>query len=172
MVLEQLRFNVSYVDLALLVLIIAAWVLLFRLLKERGKTARLTREIAALQQQQKELQEQFKHGSESLKEALKQVLFDKTRALAQRVTELARGVTRLHQRNEALIAEVEGKVEPVKEALSDSVAKFDASHETLRKMIWGTGEEVKKITSTLHAFSQELKQMKEFLRERSIDLEL
>jgi uncharacterized membrane-anchored protein YhcB (DUF1043 family) len=172
MVLEQLGSNVSYVDLALLVLIIGAWVLIFRLRQEREKTAQLTQEIAALQQQQKELQGHFQQGSESLKVALKEVLFDKTRALAQRVTELARGVTRIRQRNEAIIAEVEGKVEPIKEALSDSVAKFDASHEALRKMIWGTGEEVKKITSTLHAFSQELKQMKEFLRERSIDLEL
>jgi translation elongation factor EF-1beta len=172
MVLEQLLANVSYVDLALLLLIIASWVPIFRLRKEREKTAQLTQEIAALQQQQKDLQEHFKQGSESLKEALKEVLFDKTRALAQRVTELARGITEIRQRNEAIIAEVEGKVEPVKEALSNSVAKFDASHEALRKMIWGTGEEVKKITSGLHAFSQELKQMKEFLRERSIDLEL
>jgi methyl-accepting chemotaxis protein len=172
MVLEQLLVNVSYVDLALLLLIIASWVFLFRLRKEREKTALLTKEIEALQQQQKDLQEHFRQGSESLKEALKEVLFDKTRALAQRLTEVARGITEIRQRNEAILAEVEGKVEPVKEALSDSVAKFDASHEALRKVIWGTSEEVKKITSTLHAFSQELKQMKEFLRERSIDLEL
>jgi len=172
MVLEQLLVNVSYVDLALLLLIIGCWVLVFRLRKEREKTAHLTQEIAALQQAQKDLQEHFKQGSESLKEALKQVLFDKTRALAQRVTELARGITEMRERNQALLAEVEGKVEPVKEALGASVAKFHASHEALRKMIWGTGEEMKKITSTLQAFSQELKQMKEFLRERSIDLEL
>jgi methyl-accepting chemotaxis protein len=172
MVLEQLLVNVSYVDLALLLFIIASWVFLFRLRKEREKTALLTKEIEALQQQQKDLQEHFRQGSESLKEALKEVLFDKTRALAQRLTEVARGITEIRQRNEAILAEVEGKVEPVKEALSDSVAKFDASHEALRKVIWGTSEEVKKITSTLHAFSQELKQMKEFLRERSIDLEL
>ena len=172
MVLEQLLVNVSYVDLALLLFIIASWVFLFRLRKEREKTALLTKEIEALQQQQKDLQEHFRQGSESLKEALKEVLFDKTRALAQRLTEVARGITEIRQRNEAILAEVEGKVEPVKEALSDSVAKFDASHEALRKVIWGTSEEVKKITSTLQAFSQELKQMKEFLRERSIDLEL
>lgn len=172
MVLEQLLVNVSYVDLALLLLIIASWVLLFRLRKEREKTAHLTTEIEALHQRQKDLQEQFKQGSESLKEALKEVLSDKTRALAQRVAELARGITEIRQRNEAILVEVEGKVEPVKEALTDSVAKFDASHEALRKMVWGTGEEVKRTTSTLQAFSQELKQMKEFLRERSIDLEL
>ena len=172
MVLEQLLVNVSYVDLALLLLIIGSWVLLFQLRKERERTAQLAQEIAALQQQQKELQEQFKQGSESLKEALKQVLFDKTRALAQRVTELARGVTEIRQRSEAILREVEGKVDPVKEALGDSVAKFDASHEALRKMIWGTSEEVKKLTSTLNALSHELRNMKEFLRERSIDLEL
>jgi len=172
MVLEQLLVNVSYVDLALLLLVIASWVFLFRLRKEREKTAQLTKDIEALQQQQKDLQEHFKQGSESLKEALKEVLFDKTRALAQRLTEVARGITEIRQRNEAILAEVEGKVEPVKEALSSSVAKFDASHDALRKMIWSTGEEVKKIASTLQAFSHELKQMKEFLRERSIDLEL
>jgi methyl-accepting chemotaxis protein len=172
MVVDQLLANVSYVDLALLLLIIGSWALLLRLRKERKQTAQLAEEIAALAQQQKDLQEHFRQGSESLKEALKGVLFDKTRALAQRVTELAKGITEIRQRNEAMIAEVEGKVEPVKEALNDSVAKFNASHEALRKMIWGTAEDVKKITSTLHAFSQELKQMKEFLRERSIDLEL
>jgi len=172
MILEHLLVNVSYVDLALLLLIIASWVFLFRLRREREKTAQLTKEIEALRQQHKDLQEHFKQGSESLKEALKEVLFDKTRALAQRVTEVARGITEIRQRNEAILAEVEGKVEPVKDALSDSVAKFDSSHEALRKMIWSNGEEVKKITSTLQAFSQELKQMKEFLRERSIDLEL
>jgi len=172
MVLDQLLVNVSYVDLALLLLIIGSWALLLRLRKERERTAQLAQEIAALAQQQKDLQEHFKQGSESLKEALKGILFDKTRALAQRVTELARGITEIRQRNEAILAEVEGKVEPVKDALSDSVAKFDASQEALRKMIRGTGEEVKRLTSILNAFSHELKQMKEFLRERSIDLEL
>ena len=172
MVLEQLLVNVSYADLALLLLIIGSWALLLRLRKERERGVQLAQEIAALQQQQKDLQEHFRQGSESLKEALKEVLFDKTRALAQRVTELARGITEVRRRSEAMIVEVEGKVEPVKDALSDSVAKIDASHETLRKMIWGTSEEVKKLTSTLNAFSQELKNMKEFLRERTIDLEL
>jgi phytoene/squalene synthetase len=172
MVLERLLANVSYVDLALLLLIAGSWALLFRLHKEREKTAQLTQEIATLHQQQKDLQEHCERGSESMKEALKEVLFDKTKALAQRVTEVARGISEVRRRNEAIIAEVEGKVEPVKEALGDSVAKFDASHEALRKMIWGTNEDVKKLTSALLAFSQELKQMKEFLRERSIDLEL
>lgn len=172
MVLAQLLPNVSYVDLALFLLIVGCWVLLLRLRKERERTAQLAQEIAALQQQQKELQEHFKQGSESLKEALKGVLFDKTRALAQRVTELARGITEIRQRSEAIVHEVEGKVDPVKEALGDSVAKFETSHEALRKMIWGTSEEVKRLTATLKAFSHELKNMKEFLRERSIDLEL
>jgi peptidoglycan hydrolase CwlO-like protein len=172
MVLERLLVNFSYADLALLLLIIASWVFLFRLHRERAKTAQLIREIEALRQEQKDLQEQFKHGGESLKEALKEILSDKTRVLVQRVTELARGMSEIRQRNEAILVEVEGKVDPVKEALTDSVAKFDASHEALRKMIWGTGEEVKRTTSTLQAFSQDLKQMKEFLRERSIDLEL
>lgn len=172
MVLEGLLVNVSYVDLVLLLLIIGPWVLVLRLGKEQKKVAELTQEIAALQQQQQDLQQHFRQGTESLKEALKEVFFDKTRVLTQRITELAKSTIEIRRRYEAMLVEVEGKVDPVKQSLNDNIAKMDASQDAMRRMIWGTSEEVKRLTSHLNAFSQELKKMKEYLRERIIDLEL
>jgi DNA repair exonuclease SbcCD ATPase subunit len=172
MVFERLLVGASYADGALFLLIVASWVLVLKFRKKSKKIAEMTREFAALQKQLNDLEEQFKHGSESLKEALKEVLFDKTRGLAQRVTELSRNVGEVRQKNEAMIAEVEGKVDPLKASLNESVSKLDASHDAMRKMIWDTSAELKRLTSRLNAVSQEVKKMKDFVRERGIDLEL
>jgi DNA repair exonuclease SbcCD ATPase subunit len=172
MFFERLLAGANYMDAALFVLIVASWVLLLKFRRESKRIAEMSRELAALQKQLNELHEQFKHGSESLREALKEVLFDKTRGLAQRVTELSRNVGEVRQKNAAMIAEVEGKVDPLKASLNESVSKLDASHDAMRKMIWDTSAELKRLTSRLNAFSQEVKKVKDFVRERSIDLEL
>jgi uncharacterized protein YoxC len=170
--LEGLLGKASYIDAVLLALIIVALIVVLLRRKETKRVGEMTREIAALQKQLNDLQEQFKQGSESLKEALKEVLFDKTRGLAQRVTELSKNMTEIRHRNEAMITEVEGKVDPLKASFNESVGKLDASHDAMRKMIWDTSAEVKRLTSRLNAFAQEVKKMKDFVRERSIDLEL
>jgi methyl-accepting chemotaxis protein len=170
--LDGLLADASYVHVVLFLLVIAAWIMLLRLRKETRRIGEMTREISTLQKQMNDLQEQFKQGSESFKEALKEVLFDKTRGLAQRVTELSKNMSEIRQRNDAMITEIEGKVDPLKAALHESVGKLDASHDAMRKMIWDTSAELKRLTSRLSVFSQEVKKMKDFVRERSIDLEL
>jgi peptidoglycan hydrolase CwlO-like protein len=170
--LDGLLAHASYVDAVLFLLVVAAWILVLRLRKETRKIREMTREISALQKQLNDLQEQFRQGSESFKEAVKEVLFDKTRGLAQRVTELSKSMSDIRQRNEAMITEVEGKVDPLKASFHESVGKLDASHDAMRKMIWDTSAELKRLASRLNLFSQEVKKMKDFVRERSIDLEL
>jgi septal ring factor EnvC (AmiA/AmiB activator) len=170
--LDRLLASFSYADAVLFLLVIASWVMVLRLWKETKRLGRWMQQIAALQKEQNDHHEQFKQGNESLKEALKEVLFDKTRGLAQRVTELSKNMIELRQKNEAMMVEVEDKVDPLKASLNESMGKLDASHDAMRKMIRDTSEEVKRLTARLGAFSQEVKKMKDFIRERSIDLEL
>ena len=169
----QLFANVSYVDVALLLIIFCSCLVTIQLHRKAArKIEAMKKEIAVLKKYQTDLYENVESKSESLKAALKEVLFDKTNKLSVRLKELSQNLDDMRERNEAMLEEIEGKVKPLKAFLNESLAKVRASQDTMRNMISESTEEVKKMANHINAFSKEIKKMKDSIRERTIDLEL
>ena len=76
------------------------------------------------------------------------------------------------EKSEALRREFEDRVGPLQAGLADTNVKFNSSHDAVRKVVQEGKSEIEKMAKEVEGFAEEIQQMKNFIRESTIDLEL
>ena len=137
MTAADLLANRSYIDFALSLLIIIAFLaLMFVHRKTKQKT-----------------------------EEMVEVLFDSTNKLRVINRELSKKIREFLESNESALSELESRIEFLKTAMGDT-------QEDLNKVAEARERETKRIEKKLGDFSKEIQQMKDYIREWAIDMEL
>lgn len=155
MIVTELFVNASYIDLALLLLIIFSLIIGIMAQRETKKnTEEIEKKITALQKYQEGMLKRLDSGYT----LLKKVFVDKANELSARLNETL-------EKNKAVMVEIDNKIEPLKVSLNET-------RDTLRKTVLENEKEMKRIAKELENFSKEIQRMKDDIQERTIDLEL
>jgi methyl-accepting chemotaxis protein len=157
---------VSFFTIVILIVVIVL-VFVFRRQTNR-KIDELERQITSLQ---KDYAEQIKSIEERFG-SLKDIVFEKTNLLAKKLNEISKRIDAVLEKTETVGKEIDRRVQPVKSMFDDSVSKVTASHDTMRKRILEGEKVIDRMAKDIDAFSDTIKEMKDFIRERNIDLEL
>jgi tRNA G10 N-methylase Trm11 len=104
--------------------------------------------------------------------AVTEMLFEKTKPLANKVNELSKRANTMVEGSEALRRELEDKLGPLQTAIDNTNAKLNSSHDAVRKVVQEGKIEIGRIVKEVEGFAVEIQQMKNFIRESTIDLEL
>ncbi|RLA89006.1 MAG: hypothetical protein DRG34_04085 [Deltaproteobacteria bacterium] len=169
MTLGELPTGGLYIDLGLGIVVFL--LLLYEIAAQARTRKRLTaleKNIVTLQHNQAEVFTNL----EDKANAVTEMLFEKTKPLASKVNELSKRANTMLERSEALRQELEDRVGPLQAAIDDSNAKFSSSHDAMRKVVQEGKSEIERMVKELEGFSEEIKEMKNFIRESTIDLEL
>jgi hypothetical protein len=92
--------------------------------------------------------------------------------LTKKLHELSKRIDLILEKSEEFGKEVDRRVEPLKNMVDDNVTRVNAAHDTMRKRISQGDKLIDKMAKDIAAFSRAIKDMKDFIRERNIDLEL
>ncbi|MBW2580802.1 MAG: hypothetical protein JRD00_07650 [Deltaproteobacteria bacterium] len=169
MTLGELPTGGLYIDLGLGIVVFL--LLLYEIAAQhrtRKGMAELEKNIVTLQHNQAEVFTNL----EDKANAVTEMLFEKTKPLASKVNELSKRANTMLERSEALRQELEDRVGPLQAAIDDSNVKFSSSHDAMRKVVQEGKSEIERMVKELEGFSEEIKEMKNFIRESTIDLEL
>ena len=169
MTLGELPTGGLYIDLGLGIVVFL--LLLYEIAAQhrtRKRMAELEKNIVTLQHNQAEVFTNL----EDKANAVTEMLFEKTKPLASKLNELSKRANTMLERSEALRQELEDRVGPLQSAIDDSNAKFNSSHDAMRKVVQEGKSEIERMVKELEGFSEEIKEMKNFIRESTIDLEL
>ena len=93
------------------------------------------------------------------------VLFDSANKLKVKNRELSKRIGKFLENNETILAELESKIEFLKASIGNT-------QEDLSKAAQAREKETKRIEQRLGDFSKEIQQMKDYIREWAIDMEL
>jgi len=169
MTLGELPTGGLYIDLGLGIVV---FLLLFYEIavqhRTRRKIAQLEKTIVTLQHDQEEVFTNL----EDKANAVTEMLFEKTKPLASKVNELSKRANAMIERSEAFRQELEDKVGPLQAAIDNSNVKFNSSHDAVRKVVQEGKSEIERMAKEVEGFAEEIKEMKNFIRESTIDLEL
>ena len=169
MTLGELPTGGLYIDLGLGIVV---FLLLFYEIavqhRTRRKTAQLEKTIVTLQHDQEEVFTNL----EDKANAVTDMLFEKTKPLASKLNELSKRANTILERSEAFRQEFQNKVGSLQDAIDDTNAKFNSSHEAVRKAVQEGKSEIERMAKEVEGFEKEIQQMKNFIREGTIDLEL
>ena len=169
MTLGELPTGGLYIDLGLGIVVFL--LLLYEIAAQhrtRKGMAELEKNIVTLQHNQAEVFTNL----EDKANAVTEMLFEKTKPLASKVNELSKRANTMIERSEALRRELEDKVGPLQAAIDDTNAKFNSSHGAVRKAVQDGKSEIERMVKEVEGFAVEIQQMKTFIRESTIDLEL
>lgn len=98
-------------------------------------------------------------------EEMVEVLFDNTNKLKVKNRELSKKIRDFLESNESIVSELESRIEFLK-------ASIGSTQEDLSKAVQARERETKRIEQRLGDFSKEIQQMKDYIREWAIDMEL
>lgn len=169
MTLGELPTGGLYIDLGLGIVVFLLLLYEFAVQhRTRKRMAELEKNIVTLQHNQAEVFTNL----EDKANAVTEMLFEKTKPLASKVNELSKRANTMLERSEALRQELEDRVGPLQAAIDESNAKFSSSHDAMRKVVQEGKSEIERMVKELEGFSEEIKEMKNFIRESTIDLEL
>jgi hypothetical protein len=104
--------------------------------------------------------------------AIKEMLIEKTNPLTSKFNELSRKANQMLERNEALRQEFQQQVSALKAAGDETSAKFTSSHDAVRRAVQEGKSEIERMVKEVDVFAVEIEKIKDFVRERTIDLEL
>jgi len=169
MTLGELPTGGLYIDLGLGIVVFL--LLLYEIAAQartRKRMAELEKNIVTLQNNQAEVFTNL----EDKANAVTEMLFEKTKPLASKVNEISKRANAMIERSEAFRQELEDKVGPLQAAIDNSNVKFDSSHDAVRKVVQEGKSEIERMVKELEGFAEEIKEMKNFIRESTIDLEL
>lgn len=136
--------------------------------RAKKKIGQLERTIVTLQQDQSEVFANL----EDRANAIKEMLFEKTNPLTNKVNELSKKANTLLERYDGLRQDFEQQVGELKAAGDETTAKLTSSHDAVRKVVQEGKNEIERIGKEVEEFAVEIQKMKDFVRERSIDFEL
>jgi SMC interacting uncharacterized protein involved in chromosome segregation len=169
MTLGDLPTGGLYIDLGLGIVVFL--LLLYEIAAQHRTRKRLTeleKNVVTLQNNQAEVFTNL----EDKANAVTEMLFEKTKPLTSKVNELSKKASTMIERSEALRHELEDRVGPLQAALDDTNAKFNSSHDAVRKVVQEGKSEIERMAKEVEGFAEEIQQMKNFIRESTIDLEL
>ena len=169
MTLGELPTGGLYIDLGLGIVVFL--LLLYEIAAQARTRKRLTaleKNIVTLQNNQAEVFTNL----EDKANAVTEMLFEKTKPLASKVNELSQRANTMIERSEAFRQELEDKVGPLQAAIDNSNVKFNSSHDAIRKVVQEGKNEIERMAKEVKGFAEEIKEMKNFIRESTIDLEL
>lgn len=169
MTLGELPTGGLYIDLGLGVIVFL--LLLYEIAVQHRTRKRLTeleKNIVTLQNNQAEVFTNL----EDKANAVTEMLFEKTKPLANKVNDLSKKGSLMIEKSEMLSRELEDRVGPLQAALDDTNVKFNSSHDAVRKVIQEGKSEIERMAKEVEGFAEEIQQMKNFIRESIIDLEL
>ncbi|MBE9534890.1 MAG: hypothetical protein IMF03_07805 [Proteobacteria bacterium] len=169
MTLGELPTGGLYIDLGLGIIVFL--LLLYEIAAQARTRKRLTaleKNIVTLQNNQAEVFTNL----EDKANAVTEMLFEKTKPLASKVNELSKRANTMIERSEAFRQELEDKVGPLQAAIDNSNVKFNSSHDAIRKVVQEGKSEIERMAKEVEGFAEEIKEMKNFIRESTIDLEL
>ena len=161
----------SGVHLYILILVIVFCILLFEIFvwkRSKKKMAEMEQKIAAFEQLQSDISASYEEEVALLKEMLQQ----KINPLKNKLSEISKKATIMYERNEVIRREFERKVRPLKASIDETAAKFSSSHDALRKTVQEGKNEIEIMTKEIDLFAREIQKMKDFIRERMVDLEV
>ena len=136
--------------------------------KAKKKIGQLETAIATLQQEQSEVFANLDDRANAIKE----MLFEKTNPLANKLNELSKKANTLLERYDGLRQDFEQQVGALKAAGDETTAKLTSSHDAVRKVVQEGKTEIERMGQEVGEFAVEIQKMKDFVRERTIDLEL
>ena len=169
MTLGELPTGGLYIDLGLGIVVFL--LLLYEIAAQARTRKRLTaleKNIVTLQNNQAEVFTNL----EDKANAVTEMLFEKTKPLTSKVNELSQRANTILERSEAFRQELEDKVGPLQAAIDNSNVKFSSSHDAVRKVVQDGKSEIERMAKEIEGFAEEIKEMKNFIRESTIDLEL
>jgi len=169
MTLGELSSTGLSIDIALGVLV---FVLLFFEIAVQQRTKKKIEELEKMVGAIRENQSEVFANLEDRANAIKEMLIDKTNPLTSKFNELSRKANQMLARNEALRQEFQQQVNALKAAGDETSAKFTSSHDGVRRAVQEGKSEIERMAKEVEVFGVEIKKMKDFVRERTIDLEL
>ena len=90
----------------------------------------------------------------------------------EKINEISKKANMMYERNEVIRRELERKVRPLKASIDDTAAKFTSSHDAIRKTVQEGKNEIEIMAKDIDLFAREIQKMKDFIRERIVDLEV
>jgi phage host-nuclease inhibitor protein Gam len=169
MTLGELPTGGLYIDLGLGIVVFL--LLLYEIAAQhrtRKRIEELEKNIVTLQHNQAEVFTNL----EDKANAVTEMLFEKTKPLASKVNELSKRANTMIEKSEALRLELEDKVVPLQAAIDDTNLKFNSSNDAVKKVVQEGKSEIERIAKEVEGFAKEIQEMKNFIRESTIDLEL
>ena len=156
-----------YIALGLLVLL-AFFYQMAAQLRIRKKIGELEKRIAVAE----EGQETVFANLEKKANALQEVVLEKTKPMTNKLNELSKKANMMLEKNEAVRRELEDQIVPLRASIDDTAAKFNSSQDAIRKVVQDGKNEIDRITKEVEGFKEEIRRVKDFIRDGIIDLEL
>lgn len=156
-----------YIALGLVVLLVLLYQLVAQV-RARKKIAELEKRIATVEEGQTMAFAEVEKKANTLKE----IVFEKTKPMTNKLNELSKKVSLMLEKNEAFRRELEDQIEPVRSSIDETAAKFNTSQDAIRKVVQDGKNEIDRMTKEVEGFKQEIRKVKDFIRDGIIDLEL
>ena len=156
-----------YIALGLLVLL----VLLYQMAAQhraRKKIGELEKRIAAAE----EGQEAVFANLEKKASALKEIVFEKTKPMTNKLNELSKKANIMLEKNDAVRRELEDQIGPLRASIDQTAAKFNSSQDAVSKVVQDGKKEIARMIKEVEGFKEEIQRVKDFIRDGIIDLEL
>ena len=169
MTLGELPSSGSYLYIAIGLLVLL--VLFFQIAAQvriRKRIGELEKRIAAAE----EGQEAVFANLEKKANVLQEVILEKTRPMTNKLNELSKKANIMLEKNETVRRELEDQISPLRSSIDDTAAKFNSSQDAIRKVVQDGKNEIDRITQEVEAFKEEIRRVKDFIRDGIIDLEL
>jgi len=169
MTLGELPSSGMYIYIALgLVVLLVLFYQMAAQQRTRKKIGELEKRIAAAE----EVQEAVFANLEKKADALKEIVFEKTKPMTNKLNELSKKANIMLEKNEAVRRELEDQIRPLRSSIDETVAKFNSSQDAIRKVVQDGKNEIERMTKEVEGFKDEIRRVKDFIRDGIIDLEL
>ena len=169
MTLGELPSSGMYIYIALgLVVLLVLFYQMAAQQRTRKKIGELEKRIAAAE----EVQEAVFANLEKKANALKEIVFEKTKPMTNKLNELSKKANIMLEKNEAVRRELEDQIGPLRASIDETAAKFNSSQDAIRKVVQDGKNEIERMTKEVEGFKEEIRRVKDFIRDGIIDLEL
>jgi chromosome segregation ATPase len=169
MTLGELPSSGIYIDIALgLVVLLVLFYQMAAQQRARKKIGELEKRIAAAE----EVQAAVFANLEKKDNALKEIVFEKTKPMTNKLNEFSKKASIMLEKNEAVRRELEDQIGPLRSSIDETAAKFNSSQDAIRKVVQDGKNEIERMTKEVEGFKEEIKKVKDFIRDGIIDLEL
>jgi chromosome segregation ATPase len=169
MTLGELPSSGIYIDIALgLVVLLVLFYQMAAQQRARKKIGELEKRIAAAE----EVQAAVLANLEKKDNALKEIVFEKTKPMTNKLNEFSKKASIMLEKNEAVRRELEDQIGPLRSSIDETAAKFNSSQDAIRKVVQDGKNEIERMTKEVEGFKEEIKKVKDFIRDGIIDVEL